>query len=110
MIDDLFDFVGDISDIELKQQIEQRIAIEKKMLELFKENLDDEYVYVVKLLSNECDYGIFLVYEMALLQAQKVGNEEKERMKIEKHRIIREVTESNFLDSQVATVIFNIEG
>lgn len=110
MLDALSDFVGGISDIELKQQIEQRIAIEKKMLESFKENLDDEYVYVVKLLSNECDYGIFLVYEMALLQAQKVGNEEKERMKIEKHRIIREVTESNFLDSQVAAVIFNIEG
>lgn len=110
MIDALSDFVSEVSDLELKQQIEQRITIEKKMLKKFKENPDDEYVYVVKLLSDECDYGVFSVYELALLQAQTVGKEENERMKIEKHRIIREKTESNFLDAQVATIIFNKDG
>lgn len=110
MIDALSDFVSEVSDLELKQQIEQRITIEKKMLKKFKENPDDEYVYVVKLLSDECDYGIFSVYELALLQAQTVGKEENERMKIEKHRIIREKTESIFLDAQVATIIFNKDG
>ena len=110
MINALSDFVGEVSDLELKQQIEQRISIEKKMLEKFKENLDDEYVYVVKLLPDECDYGILSAYDIALIQAQKVRSEEKERVKIEKHRVIREIKESDFLDSQVATVIFNAEG
>ena len=110
MIDALLDFVREVSDLELKKQIEQRISIEKKTLEKFKENTDEEFVYVVKLLPDECDYGIFSAYDIALIQAQKVRSEERERVKIEKHSVIREIKESDFLDSQVATVIFNAEG
>lgn len=110
MIDALAVFVNETSDLELRRQIEERISIEKKMLVSFKENLDEEYVYVVKQLSDGYDYGIFSTYEIALLQAQKIGKEENEKMRIEKHRVIREAVSSDFVDAQVGTVIFNEEG
>lgn len=110
MIDALSVFVAETTDLELRRQIEQRIAIEKEMLESFKENLEDEYVYVVKLLSDECDYGIFSTYDIALNWAQKVGKEENGRMRIKKHRIIREIMDPDFLNAQVGAIIFNIEG
>lgn len=110
MIDALSAFMDETSDLELRLQIKERISIEKKMLELFKQNTDDEYVYVVKMLMDESNYGIFSAYDIALLQAQRIGKEENEKMRIEKHRIIREMVSTDFVHAQVGAIIFTKEG
>ena len=53
MIEALSGFATETYDLELKRQIEERISIEKRMLELFKENSNDEYVYVNKMMSQK---------------------------------------------------------
>ena len=89
-INALLELSKEIEDTILKKQIEERVSYEKKMLEYFVRNIDDKYVYVVKDIIDECEYGYFSIFETALVQARKIVKKNKIKMKIEKHLIIKD--------------------
>lgn len=71
--------------VELKQQITERIAYEKDSIEMFKNN-DERYIYVVYD-EDDCDCGFFTRYESAYRYCSDKGNKY-----IKKHLLIRDNT------------------
>ena len=70
------------------KQIEERITYEENMLMRFKEN-DGKFVYVV--IEDDCPIGYFAKYDMA--EAYAVKNIIKDKITIEKQRIVYDETE-----------------
>ena len=76
------------SDKRLCMQIEERVTYEENMLSRFKKN-DGKFVYVV--IEGDCPIGYFAKYDMA--EAYAVKNIIKDKIRIEKQRIVSDETE-----------------
>lgn len=76
------------SDMQLKEQIKERIDFEEKAFARLKERNDENVVYVVKTADDL--YGVFTKFDTALLQAKKIGSEWhiEDEIRIEKHQVI----------------------
>lgn len=76
------------SDMQLKEQIKERIAYEKKVFARLKESNDENVVYIVKTADDL--YGVFTKFDTALLQAKKIVMEEYtgDEIRIEKHLVV----------------------
>lgn len=76
------------SNMQLKEQIKDRIAYEKKVFERLRESNDENVVYIVKTADDL--YGVFTKFDTALLQAKKIGMEEyiEDEIRIEKHLVV----------------------
>lgn len=88
-LDALKELAKEITDVELKKQILERVSYEEKQLEYIMQNCDNNYVYIVKDEKDECDYGAFFMFETALKQARKYAEENMEEMHIYKIQIVK---------------------
>ena len=85
----LKDLAVETSDLELKKQITERVNYEEKLLECFKQNPNNDCVYVVKESKEECDYGAFYIFDMAFEHAKKYAREDNIEMCIKKVQIVK---------------------
>lgn len=88
-IDALKDLAVETIDLKLKKQITERVNYEEKLLEYFKQNSSNDYVYVVKDSKEECDYGAFYIFNMAFKHAKKYAREDNVEMCIKKVQIVK---------------------
>ena len=88
-LDALKDFAVETSDLELKKQITERVNYEEKLLEYFKHNPNNDFIYVVKKSKEGYDYGAFYIFDMAFEHAKKYAREDNVKMCIKKVQIVK---------------------
>ena len=87
----LKDLMESTDDKRLKTQIKQRLEYEDLAKQLFEDNNNNDYVYVV-LDKDACLYGFFSKCDIALTYAQNKAKSEKENFEVDKQLVIHDET------------------
>ena len=88
-MDALEELAETTKDENLKRQISERICFEKKQLEVFKDNAESRYIYVVEESKESYSCGFFAEYDKAFQYLLKYEKEYEVECAIKKQLVVR---------------------
>lgn len=88
-LDALQELADSTEDEVVNQQINERLAYEKKALAAFKNNDEGKYVYVVEAQEDSTSCGFFTDYDKAVKYAVKYGEKYETKCSIQKYIIVK---------------------